>query len=69
MRHCIVPFMVQNGSVKIKSEIVHDHHLSEGSEKFDIKKAIAHMKEVGYRDSDGYLVLPDYYDDDIDYSV
>ena len=54
--------MVQNDSVKVEKRVA--HVITEGSDdELDIKQVIACMKEVGYRDSEGYLVLPDYYDD------
>ena len=58
--------MAQNGSVRTKNGNC-GHHLPDGSEEFDIDAAIAHMREVGYRNSKGHLVLPDYYNDDVDY--
>ena len=39
-----------------------------GPKKFDIDLIISHMPEVGHFDSEGYTVLPEYYDDDVDYS-
>ena len=55
--------MVQSACVKTKEGDVRDRTPAEGSDDFDIDKVIARMKEVGHRDSDGYLVLPKYYDE------
>jgi len=55
--------MVQNVCVKTKKEIVHSHCPAAESEEFDMDLAIACMKEVGYINSEGYTVLPKYYDE------
>jgi len=56
--------MVQQVCVKTEKEAVRDHSFAAGSEELDVDVAIRHMKKVGHRDSDGYLVLPKYYDDE-----
>jgi len=48
--------------VRAKKKDAHDHSADEPQE-FDIDFIISKMKEVGYRSSEGYIVLPKYYDD------
>jgi hypothetical protein len=52
----------------MKNKTVHNHHSED--DDFDIDLIISKMPKVGYRDSDGVLVLPkEYYnpaDDDYD---
>ena len=55
--------MVQHVCTKVKKETVHDSCIVAESEEFDIDRAIESMKKVGYRNSEGYLVLPKYYDE------
>jgi len=57
--------MEQNGDVKTNGKV---SHRSVKDKKFDIDLIISRMPEVGHFDSEGYTVLPDYYDDDVDYS-
>ena len=62
----MVIIMTQNGDVKTNGKVIHSHHSAD--DDLDIDFIISKMKEVGYRDSDGVLVLPkEYYNpaDDI----
>ena len=47
---------------KDKKETV--RHSADEHRDFDVDFIISRMKEVGHRDSEGYLVLPKYYDDE-----
>ena len=47
--------------VKDKKEAV--RHSTDEPREFDIDFIISKMKEVGYRNSEGILILPKYYDE------
>ena len=57
--------MVQNGDTKANGKV--SHRSVDEIEKFDKDFVLSKMKKVGYRNSHGVLVLPEDYDDDIDY--
>ena len=56
--------MEQHVCAKAQKEVTGNRVFTAGSEELDVDVAIRHMKKVGHRDSDGYLVLPKYYDDE-----
>jgi len=40
------------------------HHSDDESKEFDVDFIISRMKKVGYINSEGYTVLPNYYDEE-----
>jgi len=54
--------MTEHMCVNTKKEAV--HRLVDEPREFNVDFVISRMKKVGHRDSDGYLVLPKYYDDE-----
>jgi len=54
--------MTQKKWEKVQKEIVNGQY-SEEPPEFNVDYAIERMKKVGYRDEEGYTVLPKNYDD------
>jgi hypothetical protein len=54
-------YMAEHVNAKVKKETA--HHSADEPPAFDVDFVISRMKKVGYIDSEGYTVLPKYYDD------
>ena len=54
--------MVEHVRVGAKKDAVQDRSCTEDSKELDVDLVLRHMKKVGYIDSEGYTVLPKYYD-------
>ena len=63
MLYCIVLSMTQNVCEKTEKDRGHEHSSPAEPDEFDMDLAIRSMKKVGYRNSEGLLILPKYYDE------
>ena len=56
--------MARTGGVRTNGKTIRDRHSSD--DDIDMDAVIPKMKKVGYRNSEGLLILPDHYNDDDD---
>ena len=65
MGYCMVPYMAEQIYAKVRNEAVHNSAPVSKYEELDTDFVIKAMKKVGHRNSEGLLILPKYYDDDL----
>jgi len=65
MGYCMIPYMTEPVYANAKKETAHNCAPVSKYEELDADLVIKAMKKVGHRNSEGLLILPKYYDDDL----